>query len=143
MVTHPRSNPVLTPFVRELICLPSGCSRLRSPTLAAVFSQTLSNLFSCCCRILSLLHHPPLPPIFYSRCFPFTLASRVTANIVFLVLLLLIIIILSLISCSYGCSTSAHPPLQDSTQQNRTQSQQSKSREASTSLIIFRCSLSS
>ena len=27
----------------------------------------------------------PLPPIFYSQCFPFTLASRVTANIVFLV----------------------------------------------------------
>ena len=38
-----------------------------------------------------LLHHPPLPPIFYSQWFstlsflPFRLASRVTANIVFLV----------------------------------------------------------
>ena len=31
-------------------------------------------------------HHPPLPPIFYSQCFPFTLASQFnTATIVFLV----------------------------------------------------------
>ena len=31
-------------------------------------------------------HHPPLPPIFYSQCFPFTLASQWnTATIVFLV----------------------------------------------------------
>ena len=33
---------------------------------------------------------PPLPPIFYSRSFLFTLASRVTANIVFLVRTLLL-----------------------------------------------------
>ena len=38
------------------------------------------------------LHHPPLPSIFYSQCFPFRLASRVTANIVFSVIALLFFI---------------------------------------------------
>ena len=36
---------------------------------------------------LHQFHHPPFPPIFYSQCFPFTLASWVTANITFLVVL--------------------------------------------------------
>ena len=79
-----------------------------------MFSQTLSNLFSCCCCVLSgsilssegqsvlhwsqcyikifpeerQLHYPTLPPIFCYQCFPFTLASWVTANTVLLLLLL-------------------------------------------------------
>ena len=43
------------------------------------------------------LHHPPLPPIFYFHCLPFTLGLQVTANIVFLVIIVLYNCILILI----------------------------------------------
>ena len=47
-------------------------------------SDFIENPGRCSCP--SLKDNPTLPPIFYSQCFPFTLALRVTANIVFLVL---------------------------------------------------------
>ena len=41
----------------------------------------------CCYSLQKGIGYTTLPPpIFYSQCFPFTLASRVTANIVFLVI---------------------------------------------------------
>ena len=77
MVTHPSTNPARPGLTSELVCLPS------------LFLE----------KNPSHNHHPPLPTIFYSQCFPFTLDSRVTANIEFLVIIIIIIIII--------CSSSA------------------------------------
>ena len=53
----------------------------RSVCSALIELLLLSRFFSRA----SQLHHPPLPPTFYSQCFPSTLALRVAVNIIFLV----------------------------------------------------------
>ena len=65
-----------------LSCLEAVLCQRRSVGSALIEGM----FFSCSFRRASIqLRNPPLPPVFYSLCFPFTLASRVTANIVFLV----------------------------------------------------------
>ena len=80
------------------------------------------------------LHHPPLPLIFYSQCFPFTLASYCEYRISSIKLLL--------ISCSYHRSTSAHQlTILSGTEFSHNNQNQEELQHLDR--IILRCSLSS